>query len=67
MNHKCPITSCKAIVPASMLMCREHWRLVPAPLQRVVWREYRAAPGRPGHRAACEAAIRSVEKQVAKG
>lgn len=42
--HRCRATGCQRRVPAHLLMCVTHWRLVPAPTQRQVleaWRGYR--------------------------
>lgn len=40
MSHCCHAAECAHAVPPRMLMCRRHWRLVPAQLQRAVWRAY---------------------------
>lgn len=40
--HNCAIGGCPCQVPSHLLMCIDHWRLVPAPLQREVvaaWRQ----------------------------
>lgn len=40
--HRCAATHCQAQVPLHLLMCVDHWRMVPAPLRREVlaaWRE----------------------------
>jgi hypothetical protein len=38
--HPCPVRPCAAVVPARLLMCAPHWRMVPHPLQRAVWNAY---------------------------
>ncbi len=38
--HTCHALGCEKAVPPKMLMCLRHWRMVPVPLQRAVWREY---------------------------
>lgn len=38
--HVCHARGCTARVPPRMLMCRRHWRMVPAPLQDRVWATY---------------------------
>lgn len=54
-----------------MLMCGRHWRLVPYPLKRAVWRHYQDGQERldgtsprptPEYLAAAEAAIDAVER-----
>lgn len=42
--HRCRAQGCQRKVPAHLLMCVTHWRMVPAPTQRAVldaWRGYR--------------------------
>lgn len=39
---------CKAAVPRGRLMCPEHWRLVPKPMQLRVWRTWEDALRREG-------------------
>lgn len=38
----CAAIGCTASVKPEYLMCRRHWRMVPIPLQRAVWRAWRA-------------------------
>lgn len=40
-THTCHAHGCSAAVPPELLMCRRHWRLVPTPLKRAVWRFFR--------------------------
>lgn len=40
-KHECHAHGCTVSVPPRMLMCRRHWRRVPKPIQRAIWREYR--------------------------
>lgn len=63
--HVCHAEGCAVRVPPRLLMCRDHWRMVPAPLQRRVWATYR--PGQevdkrpsPEYLAAARAAIDAV-------
>jgi hypothetical protein len=39
--HRCHADGCSRPVPPELLMCLRHWRLVPGPLQKAVWRTYR--------------------------
>lgn len=41
MSHHCHARGCRSEVPPRLLMCPSHWRKVPKPLQRDVWRTYR--------------------------
>lgn len=50
-----------------MLMCKRHWLMVPKPLRRDVWRNYRAGQEQrkdptPEYLAAAKAAIAAVER-----
>lgn len=65
MSHQCPRNGCKQVVARDdKLMCRDDWRLVPAPLQRAVWEAWDNGNGRgtPAHAAAIQAAIRAVNR-----
>lgn len=46
---RCFARGCGARIPAHMLMCKTHWRMVPKPIQDDVWRTYKAGPKRTGH------------------
>jgi len=39
-EHRCHAQGCTVAVPPRLLMCRRHWRMVPAPLARAVWATY---------------------------
>ena len=39
--HHCHARLCDELVPPELLMCLRHWRTVPRPIQRAVWRAYR--------------------------
>lgn len=41
-THNCCAEGCTRPIARSLLMCMTHWRMVPAPLQRDVYRTYRA-------------------------
>jgi hypothetical protein len=65
--HRCHAIECETEVPPWQLMCRRHWLIVPAELQREVWRHYKPGqeiskqPSR-DYLAAAEAAIEAVAK-----
>lgn len=40
--HKCSALSCSRRIPTHLLMCIDHWRMVPAPLQRRVLAAWQA-------------------------
>lgn len=39
-KHKCLAKGCEAQLPASRLMCLDHWRLVPREIQDRIWQHY---------------------------
>jgi hypothetical protein len=39
-KHVCHADGCERPVPPKMLMCIQHWRMVPKDLQRRVWDTY---------------------------
>jgi hypothetical protein len=41
MAHTCHAKGCKVEVRPELLMCLQHWRMVPKELQRQVWAHYR--------------------------
>ncbi len=41
MSHKCHAYKCTKEVPPKMFMCLKHWKLVPAQMQRDIWRHYK--------------------------
>lgn len=67
----CAATGCQATVNVPLLMCVEHWRLVPAALRRQVWGAWRRIgherDAREAHAKAVQAAIDAVHgKQLVK-
>lgn len=38
----CYADGCDEVIPRNMLMCRPHWRRVPAHLRQAVWTGYRS-------------------------
>jgi len=41
VSHRCHAAGCKEEVPARLLMCAYHWRMVDKPLQAAVYYNYR--------------------------
>lgn len=41
MGHECHAEGCSKAIPPALLMCREHWRMVPYQLRGAVLRAYR--------------------------
>ncbi len=35
-THTCRATGCQKVISGGMLMCLDHWRMVPAPLRREI-------------------------------
>lgn len=73
--HRCAVPGCQADIPRHLLMCMDHWRMVPAPVQREVTGAWKAVKnsrtelGRPGLaqcRAHSVAAARAVDEVLAK-
>ncbi len=73
--HRCAVPGCPCDIPRHLLMCMDHWRRVPAPLQREVtaaWKAVRKSmkdEGRPALslcRAHSQAAAKAVDEVVAK-
>jgi hypothetical protein len=65
MSHLCHATGCEREVEPKLLMCLKHWRMVPRPLQRAVWAQYRSGQEddkRPSREylAAADAAINDI-------
>ena len=52
------------MVDDRFVMCPSHWQMVPRPLQLAVWRASKV--GGEGHRAAMQAAVKSVAKTEGK-
>ena len=42
--HLCPVRVCPIQVPNRLLMCGQHWRMVPHEIQGAVYRAYRGGP-----------------------
>jgi hypothetical protein len=40
-EHHCHAVGCAVKVPPSMHMCAPHWRMVPEPIKRLIWKRYR--------------------------
>lgn len=74
-RHDCHARGCEVPVRPELLMCLAHWRMVPRPIQRLVWAAYRPGqcddkrPSKQWHQAA-DAAIgyvaRMEERPVTK-
>lgn len=68
--HECPGPLCTTQVRRDRLTCPPCWRKVPAPLRAAVWAawgRHGEGAGSPAHRAAVDAAIRSLGRLGARG
>lgn len=72
MEHHCHAEKCEKSVKPELLMCLGHWRMVPKPLQRAIWKAYR--PGQCDTKtpslewlAAARSAITTVAKKESEG
>lgn len=65
----CAAEACQHLVQPGFLMCLDHWRMVPRPMQRDVWTWYRQigrqAQARDRYQQAVRAAVEAVyQKQL---
>jgi hypothetical protein len=65
-THRCPAKRCPRQVPDHLLMCGQHWRMVPGPVQRSVNMAWRGGAGRFSTElmAAQAAAVRLVNERL---
>lgn len=68
LNHVCHAKKCTTPVPPKMLMCKQHWYMVPKALRDRVWATYRKGQEidkLPSYEYldAANAAVRSVAEQ----
>lgn len=40
-EHHCHAIGCDAVVPPVMHMCLRHWKMVPQPVQKLIWHHYK--------------------------
>jgi hypothetical protein len=72
VSHTCHARGCAVFVKPEFLMCGRHWKMVPARIQRAVYRHYRPGqcddmnPSKEWHEAA-NAAIGTVAKRESYG
>jgi hypothetical protein len=64
--HTCPISSCTTDVEYGKLLCVPHWRMVPRPLQKALYRTWRGRYGSLSlaHTTAMQLCIRAVESKL---
>lgn len=67
MSHVCPANTCTAEVDDDKLLCRGHWAMVPAPLQRAVYAawDHGNGGGSLAHMAAMAAALHACNARLA--
>jgi hypothetical protein len=64
-THLCPTRRCPRQVPDHLLMCGQHWRMVPGPIQRAVNAAYYGPGlGSPALLQAQRSAIDAVNRQL---
>lgn len=63
--HFCRATGCQRQIPLRLLMCIDHWRQVPAPMQRAVYGTLRAHQRAPRDLALVRAYQKAVDDAVA--
>lgn len=68
VNHPatqpCAAVGCQHAVRRGLLMCMDHWRMVPAARQRDVWDWYRKIGRQPDARQRYEAAVQAAVDAV---
>jgi hypothetical protein len=66
-DHDCPVGGCQHRIPHFLLMCKAHWALVPAEIQRSVYRAWSrgAGAGTQAHADAMVTAVLAVEQKLA--
>ena len=67
MSHECPANDCTQRVSVEMLMCRQHWYMVPKSLRNAVWNTWQdgAGAGSLAHDRAMDMAIQAVNRKLA--
>src|SRR5438105_11717475 len=68
-GHPCEAEGCDALTRPEELMCRHHWFMVPAPLQKKViqtWRQAQETGNFKLHAAAKAAAVKAVEARTTR-
>ena len=65
-THRCPVRGCRQEVPATLLMCLRHWRMVPKPIRDAVWATYAdgSGVGSLAYLEAIKAAIGAVDAKL---
>lgn len=64
ITSRCAIEDCQIVVPRWSILCPQHWRLVPRPVQQEIYSLGRTRRGGPSHRAAVSRAISLVRERV---
>lgn len=64
LTHRCAAHGCQQQVPSKLLMCVDHWRMVPAPLRREVWAHWHRLARDASARGAYDAAVRAAQDAV---
>lgn len=58
--HRCAVPGCAAQIAIKLAMCKAHWYLLPAALQRRIWSEFRRQPMSEAHLAAIGEGVKAV-------
>lgn len=61
-KHLCHAKNCTRVVPSAMLMCPQHWRMVPWNLQAQVWARY--VPGQETRKDPSNAYLRAARAAI---
>ncbi|MES1977339.1 MAG: hypothetical protein V4451_04840 [Pseudomonadota bacterium] len=64
-THNCAAVGCQKQIPLNMLMCGNHWNMVPTPISREVLSTWRSRNKRPSDQEAVRAHEDAKSKAVA--
>lgn len=64
-RRPCDVPGCPRLVAWERLLCLPHWRRVPGPLQRAVWRAWATRQALPGDAAAIAAHVEAKRAAIA--
>jgi hypothetical protein len=63
MNHTCYVIGCSTVVDSSLLMCRNHWSMVPDYLQDLIYQTYQ--PGQEKNKTPSKVWLKYAKQAIA--
>lgn len=64
-KHLCAVPACDTTTQSNRLMCFNHWKLVPLPMQRTITKLYNNDRPLNGYQDACLNAVQQVQDKLA--